>query len=453
MPRIRLNAKSVARLRAPAKGGRPVLYWDDGPKAVRGFGVLASGKTSSKSFIVQRDLPDGRTRRVTIAGVNEITLDAARKRAADLLMGMRAGVDPKQKASCGTLRTTIEAHRAAYAHLRPRSQRNYNSSIVRYLDGWLDLPLSQISRDMVEKRHKEIAADVEARHTKAAAESAKRHEAKADKVEAMGWTDAAKRYRKAAAKAKARKPAAGHATANGVMRALRLYWNFAKGRDPTLGPDNPVKLRKMWFAVEPRSRLVENKDLPKFYAAVAALPNPVQADYLRLLLFSGMRRRECAGLRWENIDLEEGVLCIPKAATKAKRELKLPMSDVVLDLLVARRALGNSSGFVFPANSGSGFISEPKFALAQVAAACGVSVSAHDLRRTFCTVAESADISPFALKALVNHALPKGVTEGYIKMTTDRLREPAQKVADKLKVLCGIVEPAGENVEKLKTAH
>jgi len=82
-----------------------------------------------------------------------------------------AGVDPKAKASCGTLRATIEAHRAAYAHLRPRSQRNYNSSIVRYLDGWLDLPLSQISRDMVEKRHKEIAAEVEARHTKAAAEN------------------------------------------------------------------------------------------------------------------------------------------------------------------------------------------------------------------------------------------------------------------------------------------
>jgi integrase len=76
-----------------------------------------------------------------------------------------------------------------------------------------------------------------------------------------------------------------------------------------------------------------------------------------------------------------------------------------------------------------------------VAAACGIEISAHDLRRTFITIAESADISPLALKALVNHALGSDVTSGYVQMTTERLREPAQKVADKLKELCGGIAP------------
>ena len=60
-----------------------MLYWDDGHRnALRGFGVLCSGKTSSRTFVAQRDMPGGRTRRVTIGGVTELTLSEARDRAA-----------------------------------------------------------------------------------------------------------------------------------------------------------------------------------------------------------------------------------------------------------------------------------------------------------------------------------------------------------------------------------
>jgi len=106
---------------------------------------------------------------------------------------------------------------------------------------------------------------------------------------------------------------------------------------------------------------------------------------------------------------------------------------------------------MFPSNSASGYIAEPKFPLWQVAEASGVNVSAHDLRRTYITTAESADISVLALKALVNHALGDDVTSGYVQMTPERLREPAQRVCDKMKALCGVVTPTGENEAKLKS--
>ena len=76
---------------------------------------------------------------------------------------------------------------------------------------------------------------------------------------------------------------------------------------------------------------------------------------------------------------------------------------------MARRAIGRTE-FVFHADSKSGHIEEPKFHLALVAKATGIRVSTHDLRRTFITVAESCDISPIALKALVNHGLGNDVT-------------------------------------------
>lgn len=54
----------------------------------------------------------------------------------------------------------------------------------------------------------------------------------------------------------------------------------------------------------------------------------------------------------------------------------------------------------------------------------------HDLRRTFITIAESLDISSYALKKLVNHSQSRDVTAGYIVMNVDRLREPMQKISD-----------------------
>jgi hypothetical protein len=51
---------------------------------------------------------------------------------------------------------------------------------------------------------------------------------------------------------------------------------------------------------------------------------------------------------------------------------------------------------------------------------------------------------------LINHSLGRDVTSGYIQMTAERLREPAQRVCDKLKTLCGIAEPAGKTVARLR---
>jgi integrase len=121
--------------------------------------------------------------------------------------------------------------------------------------------------------------------------------------------------------------------------------------------------------------------------------------------------------------------------TKAKRKLDLPMTDVEHDLLAARRKLGKGA-FVFPGNSKSGHIEEPKSFLADVAVSTGIAVSPHDIRRTFATMAEAAEVSPLALKALMNHALGRDVTEGYVRIEVDRLRAPMQKIADRLKELC-----------------
>jgi integrase len=122
------------------------------------------------------------------------------------------------------------------------------------------------------------------------------------------------------------------------------------------------------------------------------------------------------------------------------------MSDLVHDLLVSRRNIAPGE-FVFPGVGRPGHVGGAGFGLKQVAAATGIQVSCHDLRRTYLTIAESTDISVMALKALVNHALGGDVTSGYVQITTERLREPAERVCGRMTELCGIA--AAEGVRRL----
>src|SRR5258705_13520288 len=97
MPRVKLTEKIIARLKgrpATDNSKEPVAHWD---LAMPGFGVMVSTKTGLKTYVAQRDMPNGRTRRVTIGvvGTEIKTLDEARDKARNIIHGMRQGIDPK----------------------------------------------------------------------------------------------------------------------------------------------------------------------------------------------------------------------------------------------------------------------------------------------------------------------------------------------------------------------
>jgi integrase len=404
MPRQKLTQKVVDRLPAPDPSGRQVLHWDT---ELKGFGVLCSGTTTAQSFIVQRDLVGGRTRRVTVGPCNVLTLEAARKQAEGILSDFYRGIDPKAgRRGAITLQQALDDYLAARKDLRPKSARMYRLAVERYLAPWADLPLRNITPEMVEARHRAIAAEVE-----------------------RGG-----RYR-------------GQVMANTAMVTLRILWNFAADRVPDLPPHPMRRLRRAWFPVHRRERHVLADQMPAFHIALMELPNAIQRDFLRLLLFMGLRLGEASSLTWNDVDFGARALRIPADRTKAGRRLDLPLTDYVHDLLVARRAIGRER-YVFPGNGASGHISDPQSPLRRVAASTGINISPHDLRRTFLTVAESTDISPLALKALVNHS-SNDVTAGYVQMNVERLREPAQRVCDKLKELCGIQPVVPDTVRPL----
>ena len=93
MPTLKLTKTAVNRIPAPDPSGKQVIHWD---VELNGFGVLATGNTTTKCYVAQRRLPDGRTRRVTVGAVGEYgKVEDARRKAGDLLTGLREGKDPK----------------------------------------------------------------------------------------------------------------------------------------------------------------------------------------------------------------------------------------------------------------------------------------------------------------------------------------------------------------------
>jgi hypothetical protein len=90
MPKITKRFVDTVR---PDPIGRDVFAWDAGDGALKGFGVRVKPSGVASYFIQYRNR-EGRTRRLVLGRVGELTPDEARKLATDRLRDARKGADP-----------------------------------------------------------------------------------------------------------------------------------------------------------------------------------------------------------------------------------------------------------------------------------------------------------------------------------------------------------------------
>jgi len=225
------------------------------------------------------------------------------------------------------------------------------------------------------------------------------------------------------------------------MRYLRALFNFAQAQyknddDRPIIAVNPVKVLselKAWHRVDRRRTVINPDDLGPWVKAVLNLKNDAHRDYLLFVLMTGCRRNEGMGLMWEDVNLKAKTVTFKD--TKNHSDHTLPLPDRIAAMLAQRheaqaaRPPEKQSIFVF-ADSNGRKLGDMRTTQAAVTQASGVNFCIHDLRRTFATLAESLDVPSYALKRLLNHAAAGDVTSGYLIITTERLREPMEKVCD-----------------------
>jgi len=329
--------------------------------------------------------------RVSIDTTSNISADTARKRALEIISQINAGINPnaekaKAREQGRTLAEVMELFFVSRKRIKERTVETYSRHVNSYLSGWKDVPLKQISKDMIASRHLTIG---------------KKH---------------------------------GGATANGVMRTFRALYNFAKNLDETL-PENPVKRLsaiRQWFRVDRRTTLIKSNDMPAFWQSLNNLKNPIIREYLKLILFTGLRRREGLRLEWKHVDMDNRTFVI--IDPKNHNDHILPMSEPIFQIFQSMAEI-RENDFVFAGTGKSGHLEEPIRAIRQIEKEAGIKFCVHDLRRTFGTIAENV-VSYTVLKRLMNHSQAGDVTQGYLILTLDNLRIEIERVSNKILSLC-----------------
>lgn len=395
---MRITKSFVDRITPPPSSadGKPnqAFYRDS---AIPGFGLrVTSG--GAKSFIAEKRI-HGKVKRITLGRYGNLTVEQARKEAMTLLGQVATGKDPiaerkAQTVKGTTLLQTFEDYLATRKDLKASTIHDYQRSIDGAFADWQHKPLIEITKDMIELRHRTLGKQSQAR-------------------------------------------------ANNAMRLLRALFNHARRKyedakgSPiiTLNPVDRLSDSRAWYKVERRQTLIKPHQLPAWYQATLQLNAETTRDYLHFLLFTGLRRSEASRLPWADVDFEDRTFIIRE--TKNHRPHRLPLSDFLLTLLRRREAIAVND-YVFPSNSARGYLVEPRTAVERVADLSGVPFTLHDLRRSFITIAEGQEIPWSVLKLLMNHKDPNDVTAGYIITDVERLRGPMQKITDYLVATMGM---------------
>ena len=369
MPTMTLTAASVERLKTPTTG--QLEYYD---RRLPSFGVRLSYHGTRSWFVMTR--LDGKLIRVTLGRHPSLSLSEAREEARRVVNLAAAGKDPRQIRSEAKQRRREERRNSfdacadeflqkyAERHLRPSTQREYRR-ILKGKDtrSWRDRPVSEISkRDVLD-----VIEDIDGR----------------------GSPGASKR----------------------ALAYLRKFFNWCAERDIITTPPTD-RIRSPHPEVK-RDRVLTEQEL---YYLLQALETELSIfrPLLRILLLTGQRRSEVAGMLWSelrDLSTENALWEIPGRRTKNKHSHLVPLQSEVQKLLLR---LPRVSELVFTSTGDT-----PVSGFGKVKARLDERINIlrrgdglepplpwtfHDLRRTMVTVMnENLKIAPHVVEAAVNH--------------------------------------------------
>ncbi len=369
----------------PPAGKSKALHWDEGKGAVTGFGLSVTAN-GVRSYVAQGRV-DGGSRRITIGRHGVFTVQQARERAAELLLGMKQGVDPRAKvveeaAQRVTLKQVlddyVEKHRTSHGEpLRPETVREMTRHVVKLLPAMADKPIANITRDACLEAHRRLS------------------------VTTPG-------------------------SANQAMKTLRALINYA--REKYAAPDgtytihehNPVarafgkhKLGRM-NKVDPRTDRVPLEKIGAVWRMLRQQRDEAlkqagraAADYVCFILLTGCRAEESATLEWDRVNLDQGWFHLPSELVKNHNAVTLPLNAPLRELLAVRKAEAGgdaAAGYVFPGSGESGHLEECRATIRAIKKLSGEKkLTLHGLRRTFDDIGEACHVGHDQRRQLLNH--------------------------------------------------
>lgn len=391
MPTIKIGKASIDNL--CSKKEKDALYWDE---TLKGFGVKVT-PAGTKIYVLQYRAGGSETptRRFTIGRHGSPWTPAgARTEAERLLLRIANGDDP----ASAKVQQRDDAEHLAFA---PYADRYLNSMRPRWASGTWQSAESSIRRYAVPVLGRKPINAITRRDIAAV-------------LDGLPLDSPA-------------------LPRNMFVRLCALFaWALERGdieRSPFIGMRRPS-------TVSPRERILDDRELTPILAATIDVGEPF-GSMVRLLLLSGQRRSEVAGLDWSELNRDTRIWLLPAPRVKNRRQHRVPLSDAMITEL--DRVAGGSwpkRGPIFSTTGHtavSGF-SKMKRRLDELATKHNdgtplVPWRLHDLRRTMATNLQRLDVRFEVIEELLNHAssIRAGVAGHYQHHDWEREKPVAMK--------------------------
>ena len=248
--------------------------------------------------------------------------------------------------------------------------------------------------------------------------------------------------------------------ANRVLALLSKMFNLAEAWEMRPDGSSPCRHVKK-FPEAKRERFLSERELEQLGAALAAAErgelvgrtgapiSPHAVAAIRLLIFTGARRGEVLGLRWDWIDWEAQRAELPDSKT-GKKFLYLP--PAALDVLRAVPRVEGNPHVIVGGRSGAPLVNLTLPWIAIRAAADLAGVRLHDLRHSFASVGAGAGLSLPMIGALLGHR-ETATTARYAHLSDDPQRDSAALISNRIAAALAAGEGGGEGAELVQISR
>lgn len=203
------------------------------------------------------------------------------------------------------------------------------------------------------------------------------------------------------------------------MFSLAIQWNLIPAGQ------NPCRGTKKFMESPSVERFLSLDEVRRFLEALDEAENKVIASALKMLLFTGLRKREVLDLKWEDVDRERGTIVL--RFTKSGRTRTVPLSSGAMreiDLMRERRE--GKHPYVWPGRERKAPINNPQKCFAAALKRAGIKrCRIHDLRHTYASTLVNSGATLFEVQKALGHSSSM-MTQRYSHLSDSTQRDRAE---------------------------
>jgi integrase len=395
MNRIKFTKTWIASLQPSSEGKRITFYDADVQKL-----ALRMTPSGAKTFYLVKRVGT-RMVWVKLGSFPEMTIEQARVEAQKLLGQFAEGANPAEARRAFKAEPTLSEFFVEYGKRHGQQKRSWPADMQRFRDylkpSLGSHKLSEIKRDRISL----ILSD---------AENAGKSPATVRQIRAL----------------------------SSVLFNKAIEWGYLEA--------NPVKGIKVNGRSISRERFLQADELPRFFQSLENEPSITMRHLILMALLTGARKENVMAMHWNEINLDTATWRISR--TKNDLPQNVILSPTAIELLKLRYE-DTKGSYVFPADSASGYVSDPKKAVMRVMQRAGIpygrkienGVTLHDLRRTLGSWQANTGASLVIIGKSLNHRSLQA-TQVYARLSDDPVRQSVNKATEAMLEAAGLKEKA-----------